>query len=276
MPGKVIQSMKKAKSTNAFFLLDEIDKMGSDYRGDPSSALLEVLDPAQNSTFADHYLEVDYDLSPVMFVTTANSLNMPQPLLDRMARLRDLDVAATEVFALYAQGYQGGDRRRRQRWAQLEALLNEAQEEQRQALRQCLTEPAVGLCLLQLTRWIETAALEAPQSGHRAAKWLKKRVARLAEQMRSIPAHTQDALEQHHLRILAKRLRYSVESLRPLLPRKRAERWYRSATACQTRIGMERDQQQALALAEQLQAPEGIVEFLRGVRFSSKRLRPFP
>ena len=119
MPGKVMQGMKKAKTSNPLFLLDEIDKLGADWRGDPSSALLEVLDPEQNSTFDDHYLEVDYDLSDVMFVTTANSLRMPQPLMDRMEIIRipgytedeKVEIAKRHLIAKQSRGARPEDGR---------------------------------------------------------------------------------------------------------------------------------------------------------------------
>ncbi len=163
MPGKVIQSMKKAKRVNPLFLLDEIDKMGQDFRGDPAAALLEVLDPEQNATFNDHYLEVDYDLSNVMFVTTANTLNIPPALMDRMEIIRlagytedeKVEIAKRHLMTeqQQAHGLENGEWvveesalleiiRRYTREAGVRSLEREIAKLARKAVKEILTSPA--------------------------------------------------------------------------------------------------------------------------------------
>jgi inorganic triphosphatase YgiF len=138
----------------------------------------------------------------------------------------------------------------------------------------------VGRTLLQITRWLELEAIDTPSKAgkhttHAAAKWLHKRVTHLAEELKATQRlATQEPQSQHRLRIVSKRLRYAVESLHGLLPPKRAERWYRTATAMQTHIGLERDRQQAIATAERLRAAPGIVGFLRGAAFAAAHASP--
>ena len=197
-----------------------------------------------------------------------------RPLLLQLTALRDLEVAASEVFPLVAEPYQAGDPQRMQQWQQFDATLARTIQERRSALRQSLADPAVGQALLQITRWLETGLVHLPVNPREPGqppgkKWIKQRVAHLAEQLKALPLHPKDPVKLHQMRILSKRLRYSIESLRELLPKRRAERWLESAIQHQTQIGQARDRQQALATAQRLQAAQGIVEFLRGVAFGA-------
>ena len=197
-----------------------------------------------------------------------------KPLLAHMTNMRDLDVAASEVFPTYADAYQMGDPQHVQTWHAMEEALDHERLQVRAALRQTLDEPSVGRTLLQITRWIETGTVHRPKQQNKNKKqtvsdWVRKRIEHLVEQVQSIPAHSKDPASQHDLRILHKRLRYSVESLRPLLPPKRAERWHQMSVSTQTRIGMERDRLQAIAIARKLHAPDGVVQFLRGAAFAA-------
>lgn len=196
------------------------------------------------------------------------------PLLAAMTALRDLDVVTTEVMPLYAAAYQADDALRTKHWTQLTTALHNARSRQREAICDMLTDPALGRTLLHITRWLECGAPAVPHAlathdPQALKKWLKKRVTHVHEQLDGMPVRTKDPALQHAIRILCKRLRYSVESLQPLLPAKKAQRWARNAVRQQTRIGLERDRQQALQLAQQMKAHLGIVEFLRGAAFGA-------
>jgi inorganic triphosphatase YgiF len=206
------------------------------------------------------------------------SLAPLKPLVAQMTQLRDLDVAATEVFPTYAEAYQMGDARQVQSWHAMEEALEHARLQLRAALRQSLADPSVGRTLLLVTRWIETEDFQAPRgktkgkTKHRVTHWVQKRMAHVADLARAISPHATDPAQQHQLRILHKRLRYGVESLHPLLPAKRAERWLQMAIQSQTQIGLERDRLQAVAIARQLRAADGVVQFLRGAAFAANGL----
>jgi inorganic triphosphatase YgiF len=197
-----------------------------------------------------------------------------KPLLAGLAELRDLEVAASEVLPLYANAYQGATPRRVQQWQRLQKTLTQAIQQQRAAVRQSAAEPALGRSMLDITRWLEAGTIAVPahlqkSKKHSAADWLGNRLKRLAKQLKSTPVHARDPAVQHQMRIVSKRLRYGVEGLRTLLPKKRAQRWHHLAVRTQTRIGLERDRQQAVQIAERLHAADGIVEFLRGAAFGS-------
>jgi inorganic triphosphatase YgiF len=203
------------------------------------------------------------------------SLVQLKPLLAQMTKLRDLDVVASEVFPTYAQAYQMGEARHVRTWHAMEEALEHERLQLRNTLRQALADPAVGRALLQITRWIETGTIHLPgrqtkKKKHSVSDWVRKRLEHLVDQIRAIPAHAKDPARQHQLRILHKRLRYCVESLRPLLPQKQSERWLKMAIESQTQIGLQRDRQLAIAIARELHAADGIVQFMRGAAFAAK------
>ena len=195
-----------------------------------------------------------------------------KPLLKHLTLLRDLEVAATEVFPIYADAYQTGDAQRAKQWSHLEEALQRTIHEQRDGLRTLLMDPAVGCTLVQMVRWLENGAFDTGWRPHThkqrsVAQWASKRMAQMAEQLHALPSKSKDVLVQHRRRILAKRLRYCVEVLQPLLPKKHVERWLQSAMRFQNRIGLERDLAQAIETAQRLDAAQGVVQFLRGVAF---------
>ncbi len=195
-----------------------------------------------------------------------------QPLLAALGELRDLDVAAIETLPGLADAYVGADAKRGQNWQALRKTLERAATAQRAAVRQALATPEVGLALLATAQSLEglcglpaKAAVPQEQAQIPLRRWARRRVDRLHERLKSGLGESASAEARHRARIMAKRLRYGLEALRPLLPRRRATRWLEQATRLQTALGASRDVVRAGALAARFNADAGLVEFLRGV-----------
>ena len=205
-------------------------------------------------------------------VQTAPSWHAIRPLLTSLGALRDLDVANLETLPMLANAYTAGDPKRQGHWRALQKALVQATDLQRQAVRNALNEPAVGMTLLAMTEWLASDMTDTAPDMNAAPKkttlrhWSRRRIARLHDQLTTILRDSENPSSGHRARILAKQLRYSIEALRPLLPPRRTQYWYQQATQLQNAMGSARDVQQALNIATQLNASMGLREFLRGVQ----------
>jgi inorganic triphosphatase YgiF len=206
------------------------------------------------------------------WVTAMPDCQALHPLLHELGLLRDLDVANLETLPMLANAYAGGNPTRQTHWRAMQDALAHAMDAQRQAVRQALADPGVGTCLLALTQWLEDglpmAEQNVPEKGRktRLRKWSQRRIARLRERLKDALRDAANPESAHRARILAKRLRYGIEVLQPLLPKRRSRHWYQQALRVQSSIGAARDLQQALSITTALQAHEGLLEFLRGVQ----------
>jgi len=214
---------------------------------------------------------------PVLSTAAVPSWQALKPLLTFMGELRDLDVARTETLPPLADAYAAGDARRAAKWQAMAEALAQAAVLQRKSVRYALDAPALGAALLATTEWLETLPAANVSDQARPARkmplrrWARRRTDRLHRQLKRALLDTAQPESQHRARILSKRLRYGIEALRALLPKRQAQRWLEQATALQTRMGASRDMVQAGLLVARLGADRGLVDFLRGVAVGQQR-----
>ncbi|MEI8169964.1 MAG: CHAD domain-containing protein [Rhodoferax sp.] len=208
---------------------------------------------------------------PILAAESVPSWQALEPLLSCLSELRDLDVALTETLPPLANAFVAGDVRRGQTWDEMTAAMTLASDLQRKAVRYALQEPLLGACLLATTQWLEAlpSTKPTPKTGPAAKEslrhWTQRRLTRLHDQLHRALKNIDTPEDQHRVRILAKRMRYGIEAMRPLVPKRNAQRLYQESTSLQVDIGATRDTTQAVALVARLQADRGLIEFLRGV-----------